>query len=187
MALALWLLLHRRASGLFGDPAGIGGLASFITGSNLLPHLRLARSYDRQATIDELFNGCRLKLRYSEDRQNAYQIQILRTGPLNVGPINILFKQSRKEAHPVWRWARTTFILGIVMIAPVAYVEYTASGTVPVHMWALKPCFTLTSGRVVSSLADVAARHLHVRTLLPIDTQGQGSRLEGRNGVGSPL
>jgi hypothetical protein len=148
LGLALWLLLHRRATGLFGDPAGIGGIASLITGSNILTHMRLARSYDRQATIDELFNGCRIKLGYTEDRQNPYQIQLLSTGPLNP-PVSVPFKQTRKEAHPVWLWARTTFLLGIVMIAPVVYIDITATGTVPVHLWALKPCYTL--GTVISS------------------------------------
>jgi hypothetical protein len=148
-ALLLWLLLHRRASGLFGDPASIGGLASLITGSNILTRMRLARSYDQQATIDELFSGCRIKLGYSEDRQNPYQIQLLSTGPLTTGSVNVPFQQSRKEAHPVWLWARTTFILGIVMIAPVAYIETTIAGAVPVHLWALKPCYTL--GAVMAS------------------------------------
>lgn len=143
VALALWVLLHRRASGLFGDPAGIGGIASLITGSNILPHMRLARSYDRQASIDDLFNGCRIKLGYSEDRRDPYQIQLLSTLPVTKYPINSPFMQSRKEAHPVWLWARTTFLLGIVMIAPVIYIEITVTGTVPVHLWARKPCYTL--------------------------------------------
>ena len=154
-ALVLWLLLHRRASGLFG------GLASLITGSNMLTRMRLARSYDQRATIDELFNGYRIKLGYSEDRQNPYQIQLLSTRPLTTSSVNVPFQQSRKEAHPVWLWARTTFILGIVMIAPVAYIEITIAWTVPVHLWALKPCYTLEAV-VASALWQIWQRDISI-------------------------
>jgi hypothetical protein len=111
LGLVLVVVLNKRHSGLVADPAGIGGIASLISKSNIRRAMRDFRGFERQRSIDSAMQGVRFHLRFEDDTDNShsgrgtseqsYQIMAGIPSTSTLSPPNEPLKQSRYEAHPV--------------------------------------------------------------------------------------
>lgn len=141
----LFVLLTERQTGLFGDPAGISGIAALVSGSDTLDKFRELRSYDTEARIDEALGPYRLHLEHRPDQPNPYQIRLVHPEEsLGVHPEQP-FKQSRAEGHSWWLRGRTYLGLTAVLLFPNLYIQYAHSGKLPMNTTAMRICTTVAS------------------------------------------
>jgi hypothetical protein len=76
-AVAAFILLHRRKSGVYGDPASIAGLGALVAESNLLDKFRSLWSIQKQEGIDKALGDYQLCLENTSGHHYSYQISLL--------------------------------------------------------------------------------------------------------------
>ena len=162
LGITLIIVLHRRTYGLYSDPTSIGGLASLISGSNLLPVFRSLRSYDSQESIDKRLATGRFALIHSDTHD--YQIQLIDDThtPLSTPPTH--FQQSRREAHSWWLWGRSYILLTVITWIPNTYIWLAFGGVIPLNSYAATPAFSFLS---IINTAILSNWQHHVATLEP--------------------
>jgi hypothetical protein len=184
-AAAAFIILHRRKSGVYGDPVSIAGLAALVAESNLLDKFRLLWSMQKQAEIDKALGDYQLCLEHTSGRHGAYQISLFDPAQIVPKPPRMSIvrdlsevrnvSEARKvnEAHPWWLRGRTYLGLSALMIVPSLVIMFTIDHNITSNAFYIKICYAIIA--IIGS-ALAANWHIHVAILQPFhDLADQGS------------
>jgi hypothetical protein len=184
-AVAAFILLHRRKSGVYGDPASIAGLGALVAESNLLDKFRSLWSIQKQEGIDKALGDYQLCLENTSGHHDSYQISLL--DPAQIVPkspktsivrdVNEVRRANEarnlNEAHPWWLRGRTYLGLSALTVVPGLVIMFTLDHNITSNAFYIKICYAIIT--IIGS-ALAANWHLHVAILQPFhDLADQGS------------
>lgn len=194
---SLHVLLRGRRTGLYSAPTSISGIASLVSGSNLLEPFDNLQSCDSQGRIDQVLGRHRLRLDHVHDRDTSVAYQICLLDPASdftipqEGPI----KPTRAEAHSWWLWGRT--YVGFSLLILVLFILLYAIPSIGDHtitiltaittistavLWSnwhtnlaiLEPYYRLSKGKTMahrtSEVSDTERRIVHRKGRIPDGT-----------------
>jgi hypothetical protein len=184
-AVAAFIMLHRRKSGVYGDPASIAGLGALVAESNLLVKFRSLWSMQKQEGIDKALGDYQLCLENSSGHHDSYQISLLDPAQIVPKPPEMSIMRDVNEvrqpnetrdvngAHPWWLRGRTYLGLTVLIFVPEAVIILTTDQNSTSNAFYIKICYAIIT-MIGSALA--ANWHIHVAILQPFhDLADQGS------------
>ena len=172
-AVAAFIILHRRKSGVYGDPASIAGLGALVAESNLLDKFRSLWSFQNQEAIDKALGDYQLCLENTSGNHDSYQISLLDPAQIVPKPPKTSIERNVNEAHP-W-WLRGWTYLGLVALTfvPETVIIISIDEHSKSNAFYIKICYAIIT-LLGSALA--ANWHIHVAILQPFyDLADRGS------------
>ena len=179
-AVAAFIILHRRNSGVYGNPASIAGLGALVAESNLLDKFRALRSFENQAGIDKALGDYQLCLENTPGQHDSYQISLLDPAQIVPERPKTSIMRDSNEAHPWWLRGWTYLGYSALVLVPQVVIMSSSNESMTSNAFYIKICYTIIA---VAGSAIAANWHIHVAILQPFhDLAEQKDRRQSLQG-----